>query len=960
MATSIVNANVNYVIYFTSSVAYNAALDLIEDRITTNPNQAFLSPGDAASIFNFVDGVNYNIPGNLLNSTAGMYGTAPYFLGLPSPGNEIDDPDPSGVFMDGNVKSVSLPFPFIFHHDGRLTLTWCATFVLIAQFSLQCPIPLRRWAVGFEYPGAEGGSPSGVQYSRDASRTMDGIGWALRGSINVNFLQPLPTPANHSWERIYMRVRSFGAAKIDFWNSQGFPSVSVGIRLYLNPNGSVNVYSVNSSGTEVLLGTTAVIFVLNEFIRLDLVIEYSGPGSFTILIDGVIINSFTVAVIGGGNSHTATLLGTQQVVSATGWEIDFDDWHDADVPSIFICSTTVEAVETPTFFFCAASGTLYTIYPSVDYLNGTHVRAQKINSGTIGAFTGNIQSANQGIAPQFVDAGATLTSTTASDSITGTMDTNDTTDDPFSTILCACAATVAAYYNVAAGTPSNSVFGYSLNGTTATKNVADGTSLAWRTFFWPGFSGNNKNPPIIPMQISLTKAANTSKITINAFIATVQYIGVWGVEDDSNTQLPRTYLTHNAQWPTIADAFIGPSAGPVFAAAVGGTYVGNGTEQSITVPFPIHFLWIRPVGNTNPGVKWFAASLSAHRGNGSGAMRPDLMVRVDYNTPFNPTDTFTFTVLGTALEVNQNGVTYQYVAFCDPSFQFNLCGAWSHISSAATKVNNLLDPTFTPVAAFYSFDRSDNDSNIRLIYKGAGHSGTTASLIDGTALSNAGLLGVGAITSGTDNQNALGNQVNYSAFNATNGCSQTMVQVLSYVGNGASSRVISLTPATTRFPLLVYVQPHNTNGFVCDPSDIAPSSRNITSGGATATAITAVGADSITVGTTLNSNGIIYEVFVICGDTAGFNNGEFIAVPCTPTSLVPTPGTIVPGAIVIIPVGGIEFDGAISPSLLKDVSGIYQLVKGQTHDILLDRQPVQKVLDIAIPDIKWKTGYIGG
>ena len=953
---------VNYVIYFSNQATYNAALALIQVRVRGNPNQATLAPAEAAKIFNFVEGVNYNIAGNTLNSVMGMYGISPYYLGIPKV--EINNPNPSGVYMDGTILSVTVPgqngSPDIpsNRNPSSLVLTWCATFTYINTTSIatgnaNAAIPLRRWINGFEFDGSiEGGTPpGGVGYSRDSSRTADGVGLALRNTTNFNYLQNVgefitPVNASNSWERIYMRVRTFGSSPIDFWKSLGNPSGDSGIRLYLNEDGTVTIKNVNVSNVETTLGTTpSPIFILNQFLKLDLILNYNGAasggsGNFTLFVNGVQISIFNVTVAAGGiggnsQTHESTLLGTQ-LASATGWEIDFDDWHNAEVPTTLIGAVNIQTLT------------------SADWTGGTHVRAQKINTGTIGSFTGNLQSTNQMMNPANVPSTSELTSTTSSDVITGVTDTNDTSD-PLGSIICASAALIGTYFNVAGGTPSNTQLGYSLAGaSTVNKNVSDSTSATWKSVLWSGNGTLSANPTIAPFSISLTKAANTDKITILAFSCEVQYIGVWGVEDNSQTALPQTFITHNAWFPDIINSFLGPTSGPVFAAAVGGTYVGNGTTQAIVLPFPPCFLWIRPVANNNGGVKWFGASLSSHAG-GTGAMRPDLVPRMD-----STSGTITFTVVGSALENNQNAVTYQYIAFCDPSFQFNLTGAWLHNSSDLADVNDLLDSSFLPISVFYSFDKSNNDATNRLIYKGPGHTTTDANIIDGTALTNSGSFTTGSITSGTDNQNSAGNQINFSAFNGTNGCGQTMFQILSYTGNGATSQVIALTPTSNRYPLFVYVQPHNAVGFVCDPSDISPSSRQITAGTPSNTAIESVGVDQITVGSTLNSNGITYEVFVICGDTAGFNNGTFQPIPCgNIASLVPAPGQILPGNIVITPVGGIEFDGATAVSLLKDVSGIYQLIKGQTHDVLLDRQPNQVSIDVPIP-ASFKTGYIGG
>lgn len=53
--------------------------------------------------------------------------------------------------------------------------------------------------------------------------------------------------------------------------------------------------------------------------------------------------------------------------------------------------------------------------------------------------------------------------------------------------------------------------------------------------------------------------------------------------------------------------------------------------------------------------------------------------------------------------------------------------------------------------------------------------------------------------------------------------------------------------------------------------------------------------------------------------------------------------------------------GAVTPlTLLRDVSGVYTLIKGKRVDTLQDRQPGQTSIDVEIPDPTFKTGYIGG
>lgn len=58
--------------------------------------------------------------------------------------------------------------------------------------------------------------------------------------------------------------------------------------------------------------------------------------------------------------------------------------------------------------------------------------------------------------------------------------------------------------------------------------------------------------------------------------------------------------------------------------------------------------------------------------------------------------------------------------------------------------------------------------------------------------------------------------------------------------------------------------------------------------------------------------------------------------------------------------GGLDFGGSVGNSLrlMGNVSGIYTLIPGQTHDRLYDRLPEQEFIDVKIPDPFVKTGFI--
>jgi hypothetical protein len=90
-------------------------------------------------------------------------------------------------------------------------------------------------------------------------------------------------------------------------------------------------------------------------------------------------------------------------------------------------------------------------------------------------------------------------------------------------------------------------------------------------------------------------------------------------------------------------------------------------------------------------------------------------------------------------------------------------------------------------------------------------------------------------------------------------------------------------------PAWAMVVPHNGAAFIRDVSHTGTNSLQFPTTNNAATGITGGGPDSLSVGSALNTNGIIYDVFVFPGSTTAGNggfsiNGEFIVVaPDSPT-----------------------------------------------------------------------------
>lgn len=941
---------VNFVVYFADESEYNFAV------ATLGGVNAAITPAEAAAFFALTEGVNYNT-GGPLNPIRGMYGFAPYGIGLPT-GNAILFPGNTGKVMDGNVLSVQVAStvtpPLGPGPDG--IFTWSCILQRVGGATVSeddnAPMPPRRWISGFEAQAqAEGGASGGANNrSRDSSRTLDGVGWSLSVPTNVTFQRSLDeygaaASNNESWERFYFRLRRLGTANnLNFWWSIGSPSPAAGAVFRITTSGDVNVINRTAFSVETTVGTITDPFGDFEWHRVDIIVKYNaasvgGNGRIRVYIDSTLQVDQTISNAQGGlgtinQRHTGSVLGTDG--TATGWEWDFDDWHNAEVPNIL-------GVET---------------LNSLDWLCGTHIELVRATTGTQTGWTGPFQTVNQiPTTPGFTGTPQSLQSSTGSAQIVALTEANEIFDNrPSGVYLGAVCALFSSWSVVASGTTGGTL-AYSIGGglVTGSTTTLETTFGRYNSLLYPG-GGEVLPMAFSPMVISYTKAANGVQTNVHALESEIQYVGVWGVEDNPefNPSLPRTAIYHNAFWPLIAQAFLGPNpGGPVCVKS--GTYTGNGTEQTITAPLPFHFLWIRNV--TNPasgGIQWYATTLGGHI-NFAGKAASQAIVRVDFDPDSGVTS---FTLAGSNANYNAAGNTYQYVMFCDPGMVYLLAGSFKHSATLATADNPLLVPTWQANCGFFIFDRLDNDSVQRLIYKGPGDSANGAHVIDGTAIASAATFNVGSLTSLSGVHNSNDNQTAYVLFRTGSQCELVMVQAYSYTGDGTGARTITSTPTTGRFPCFVMVSPANAVAWFKDPSDVGTSSRDI-SGGTSSSAITGVNVDQITVGSTLNANGIVYNVFIIPGSSTSFANGTFQPGDCSGWIDYPPPEEPPPG-VAILGNGGLTLNGSVPKTLLMDVSGIYTIISGKRNDTLYDRLSGQPNVDVAIPNPNFKTGYIGG
>jgi len=319
-----------------------------------------------------------------------------------------------------------------------------------------------------------------------------------------------------------------------------------------------------------------------------------------------------------------------------------------------------------------------------------------------------------------------------------------------------------------------------------------------------------------------------------------------------------------------------------------GTYVGTGTFIDLFFRCPIHFLFIRPASGGLGGAVWWSAMVNAHRA-GVESFIPSLaeiLVDPSFAGPAAEGDQETRCVVhiaGAHADLNAVGITYSYLAIADPGMRFCHAGALHIAQSTLDYVNPLDNEGFTPEALFTQHEVYGAGATNRIGFKGIGHAATAMSMqLNGIAETASALSfsnGTLTLKPGLFTGGAPDAQIAFLAFRRDDGSGDVGIpralQLATYVGDGNASRTISLAPASGRRPMWALVVPHNAVAAMWRD----PSHTDTTSGlwGSStpnaATGITAGGIDQFTVGLLLNANTIVYDVFVIPGDTAACNNG---------------------------------------------------------------------------------------
>jgi len=663
-----------------------------------------------------------------------------------------------------------------------------------------------------------------------------------------------------SWERIYIRVRTLPTGGEDqFWYCNGSVEAGSSVIATLAPGGAIKFYSKgNAAYPGTLQGTINASDVpLNTWIRLDIFIAYRNAdpnfttgGALTVSLipqsggfgagyGSRLGNGFGPVIIssGGGlnttQKHITSSIGNEGLaVSSFGSEIDIDDWIGLDVPQTL---------------------------QGRDWNYGSHVtlvNATGFDPASTG-WTGDyrILEGNPVIGQSANDF---LQSSTANAPLVVTTDLQD--------IQQGCAAlTVGAYAFNAGGLASS--LGYGFLGQPTQTFPVTATTGQWMTVI-RSFTDNIATDPVkvFPVVLQYNKDNSGSTQKIQALAATAEFIGDFGLEDFPSVVWPPVRGVHNAPYADSASvrSFTPPLAG---VAVMSGTYVGNGTGQDIPTQIPLHWWWCRPLTANSGGSHWWSSLLAGHD---QTTQKPAVnrLVQARQLPPVNGTPgPCQVQISGGDSQINQNGITYQWVGFSDPGQRYVLNGAISHISTLASATDKLADSTFAAQAGFFCLETEATTTDA-LRYTGPGMGAATMSL-SGTSFPNTVILNSGSLF--TQGFATSLPQLGYSLWRTDDSQGLgTPVAITTYTGDGTGSRNIPLILGGFS-PLFAMVQPNNGKAYFRDPSHTGVNSQPIDTSGSVTTAITAGTANQITVDTTLNANTVVYSVFVLAsGQTSGW------------------------------------------------------------------------------------------
>jgi hypothetical protein len=792
-------------------------------------------------------------------------------------------------------------------------------------------ITRRRWIDGFELqPDGEGSilATYWQALSPTASRHPGGMGLMVRDSFAAHTHrhdQPeldadYPTDA---WERFYLRVRRYPVSAHQIWRVQSLPNTNQGMALHLGPDGRVTVYGLNATSVLSLYGTVTEALTIDEWTKVDLVYKAGTGGYFKVFYNGVQVFSMLVGSMSSGvglygvTGLTTATLGSSAHSHGGAW--DYDDWIGGELP---------------TGFTADASGGL-----SMDWLHGSRVMIAHpkafatANDGNF-AGPGGADASDwrllRGRPTQWGNpegTGVLLSSSVSEAKLAVVIDTVPV----FATRGVLGWTAMLAAFRSSHASGSTPTIGYKLPGAAeVTADGAESTTYGWaRAAYFPDDIGTDPKAALeTGLEISYKGAATAVARSIVQAAVAFELIGDFFAEDHvALTSDPEDLAAgllhsksqlHNHPYPDTPWAVAGADNAPPISPVVvkGGTYVGNGTSTQLAFRAPVNLLIIRKTTtNAGPSLIWLAGGVTGHTSwyqEGQGSVYA--MVDRSFAPPAAEGDQsmqVLVRLLGNGASVNENGTTYNYIAFMDPGLRFLEVGAFREVSSGlSVDVIHQLAGGWSPdcmwvvVNAGQSSTLGWNEIGSGCVAPQAFRFGSS-SYATGLTIGEEGAITLPAGSSLLSTQGAAA-APEFAAFRqddlSEDDDARKILSHVSYTGDGAASRTIMFSPATGRRPMWAIVTGSNGNTRFRDASFTGTQSTTPAASASASDGITGGGVDSLSVGSALNTNGVVFDVLVFwaADATAGNNgfgtNGENAILPGSPANGPDAPWGEEPGA----------------------------------------------------------------
>lgn len=718
--------------------------------------------------------------------------------------------------------------------------------------------------------------------SHDGSRHPDMAGFSERNeniSVQINMDDYGMALSPKTWERLYFRIRTAPTSTRRFWRCISSSGINNGATLNFTSDRRMQANNM-SVGVETIQGTTSVQFELDRWYRLDILLEV-GTGILKMYVARELVLQCAMpagAGLASGVNHTASLIGSGSGMAAADvGEFDICDWTGATWPT-------------------EDSGGRYT---GIDWLNGTKIQWVPVNAFATGNnWAGDYRYLNQNQAEVLTSATAACTSSVSGDALRAVADLNRRALAVPGALGASSFLVVMRSRQQVAG---NGTIGWKIGAGAidlAAINPVQSTNFQWdRRLYNP--SGNTAPIDLSGgLELHHVKALNANAAAVVCMGAFVELIGTFGDEDvptadetSEPTAVEPSRGKHMSPWypESIWARASLPPVSPIVVHS--GTYVGNGTVQTLTFRSPVTWLMIRNTSGTGHGGFFWSSMMGMHA-SGSNDLNPS--VRVEMDPTYLPPGTedsqehrTRVTISGDNTAFNAAGITYQYITVQDPGARLHLNGAYSGDTDVATHLVTLPDPAFTPGLMLFQKE-TINDGTFERYLKGPGHAADAGSILNGAESATVATFGTAQFTSRATLNSNLPRSVTYNAWRVNDGSGDPNIHKVvtfgTYTGDGTASRTVSLAPATGLRPLYAIVTPHNAASLHRDPAATGTTSWSMGTGLVNAsTGITAGGIDQFSVGSALNANGIVYDYFVLYGSATAGNggwsiDGEFIYV----------------------------------------------------------------------------------